>query len=119
MEKGIIDFDILITHPSFMPKLAKYAKVLGPKGLMPNPKAGTVSTAPEEVAKKFQTGVMRWKSEAKFPLLHQMIAKISLENDKIEENAVVFIQSVGKAHIKEVFIKTTMSPSMKIDIEKL
>ncbi|MEN9328215.1 MAG: hypothetical protein RI947_1023 [Candidatus Parcubacteria bacterium] len=119
LEKGIIDFDILITHPSFMPKLAKYAKVLGPKGLMPNPKAGTVSTAPEEVAKKFQTGVMRWKSEAKFPLLHQMIAKISLENDKIEENAVVFIQSVGKAHIKEVFIKTTMSPSMKIDIEKL
>ena len=62
-----------------MPKLAKYAKVLGPKGLMPNPKAGTVSTKPEEVVKKFEKGMLRWKTEAKFPLVHQMIGKISFE----------------------------------------
>lgn len=119
LENGVIDFDILITHPSFMPKLAKYAKTLGPKGLMPNPKAGTVSPNPEEVAKKFEKGTLRWKAEPKFPLLHQMVGKISMESGKLVDNARAFIQSVGKAHVRSVFIKTTMSPSMKIDIEKM
>ena len=119
LENGVIDFDILITHPSFMPKLAKYAKTLGPKGLMPNPKAGTVSPNPEEVAKKFEKGTLRWKAEPKFPLLHQMVGKISMESGKIVDNARAFITSVGKAHVRSVFIKTTMSPSMKVDIEKM
>lgn len=119
LEKGIMDFDILITHPSFMPKLAKFARVLGPKGLMPNPKAGTISPKPEEVAKKFQKGALRWKTEAKFPLIHQMIGKISFEDKDIVENAKAFLESVKKNHIKKVFLKSTMSPSVKIDIEKI
>jgi large subunit ribosomal protein L1 len=73
IEEGKLNFDILITHPAFMPRLAKFAKVLGPKGLMPNPKAGTISLKPEEVAKKFEKGALRWKTEPKFPLIHQMI----------------------------------------------
>ena len=119
LEKGVMDFDILITHPSFMPKLAKFARVLGPKGLMPNPKAGTISPNPEEVAKKFQKGVLRWKTEAKFPLIHQMIGKISFEDKDIVENAKAFLESVKKNHIKKAFLKSTMSPSVKIDIEKV
>src|SRR3990167_9721479 len=55
IEKGKIDFDILIAHPSYMPKIVKFAKILGPKGLMPNPKAGTISEKPEESAKKFES----------------------------------------------------------------
>src|SRR3990167_7654363 len=55
IEKGKIDFDILIAHPSYMPKIVKFAKILGPKGLMPNPKAGTISEKPEETAKKFES----------------------------------------------------------------
>ncbi len=117
LEKGKIEFDVLVTHPSFMPKLAKYAKVLGPKGLMPNPKAGTVSTKPEEVVKKFEKGMLRWKTEAKFPLIHQMIGKISFEEKKLLANAEKFIEAVGKAHIKKAFIKTTMSPSVKLEIK--
>lgn len=117
IEAGKFDFDVLITHPSFMPKLAKYARVLGPKGLMPNPKAGTVSQTPEEVVKKFAKGTLRWKTEEKFPLIHQMIGKISAEDKALSENAQTFIQSVGKVHIKQAYIKTTMSPSVKIDIE--
>lgn len=119
IEKGKINFDVLITHPSFMPKLSRFAKVLGPKGLMPNPKAGTISTDPESVAKKFQKGMLRWKTEAKFPLIHQMIGKISYSEKDLSENAISMIKSVGKTHIKQVVIKTTMSPSIKLNIENI
>ena len=118
LEKGKIEFDVLVTHPSFMPKLAKYAKVLGPKGLMPNPKAGTVSMKPEEVVKKFEKGMIRWKTEAKFPLIHQMIGKISFEEKNLIVNAEKFIEAVGKTHIKNAFIKTTMSPAVKLEMSK-
>lgn len=119
LDKGIIDFDILVAHPSFMSKLAKHARVLGPKGLMPNPKAGTVSPNPEAVAKKFEKGTLRWKTEAKFPLVHQLISKISADNKAIIDNATVFIQSVGTKNIKQAVIKSTMSPGLKIDITQL
>lgn len=116
---GKIDFDILVTHPSYMPKLARFAKVLGPKGLMPNPKAGTISPHPEEVVKKFSKGVLRWKTEPKFPLIHQMIGKVSFEDKKLAENTEAFIGIVGKAHILSLFLKSTMGPSLKIDLEKV
>lgn len=119
IEKGKINFDILVTHPSFMPKLAKFAKVLGPKGLMPNPKAGTISTDPEGVVKKFAGGLLRWKTEAKFPLIHQMIGKISFEDKALIENATKLLNSVGKVHILKAYLKSTMSPSIRLDIEKI
>jgi large subunit ribosomal protein L1 len=118
LEKGKIEFDVLVTHPSFMPKLAKFAKVLGPKGLMPNPKAGTVSTKPEDVIKKFEKGLLRWKTEVKFPLIHQMIGKISAEEKNLVANAEKFIGAVGKSHIQSAVIKTTMSPSIKLELGK-
>src|SRR3989339_318762 len=118
LEKGKIEFDVLVTHPSFMPKLAKYAKVLGPKGLMPNPKAGTVSMKPEEVVKKFEKGMLRWKTEVKFPLIHQMIGKISNEEKNLIANAEKFIEAVKKTHIQSAFIKTTMSPGLKLELNK-
>ncbi len=118
IEKGIINFDLLVTHPSFMPRLAKFAKILGPRGLMPNPKAGTISTNPGEVVKKFEKGMLRWKTEPKFPLIHQMIGKISYEEKTLIENAKAFLQAVGKAHIQKTFIKNVMSPSLQIDMEK-
>ncbi len=111
-----IEFDILISHPSYMPKLARFAKVLGPRGLMPNPKTGTISPKPEEVAKKFEGGLMKWKGEAKFPLVHQMVGKISADSKVIEENVQAFVKAVGEANIKEIFIKTTMSPAVRITV---
>jgi len=118
IEKGKLDFDVLVTHPSFMPKLAKFAKVLGPKGLMPNPKAGTISAHPEEIVKKFSKGLLRWKTEAKFPLVHQMIGKVSFEDKNLVENAKKFIDAVGKKHILKAYLKSTMSPSVKINLER-
>lgn len=118
LEKGQINFDVLVTHPSFMPRLAKFAKILGPKGLMPNPKAGTVSTKPEDVVKKFEKGMLRWKTEAKFPLIHQMIGKISNDDNNLIANAEKFMEAVGKSHIQSAFVKTTMSPAVKLELIK-
>ena len=113
-----IEFDVLITHPSFMPKLARFAKLLGPKGLMPNPKAGTISPTPEVVAQKFMKGTLRWKTEPKFPLLHQMVGKASHDSAHLVANAQALIRAVGKANIKNVFIATSMGPSVEIEIEE-
>jgi large subunit ribosomal protein L1 len=115
---GKIEFDVLITHPSFMSKIARFAKILGPKGLMPNPKAGTVSANPEEVAKKFMKGTLRWKTEPKFPLIHQQIGKLSYDSKNLVENAQAFINAVGKAQIKRMFIASSMGPSIEIEMEK-
>jgi len=117
IEKGKVDFDVLIAHPSFMPKLIKYARILGPKGLMPNPKNGTVSPNPQEAAKKFERGLLHWKTESKFPLIHQMIGKISQKDEEVEANIKAFLKAVGLAHIKEAYLKTTMSPSVKIEVK--
>ena len=119
IEKGKIDFDVLITHPSHMPRLAKLAKILGPKGLMPNPKTGTISDKPEEVAKKYSKGLLRWKTEPKAPLIHLMVGKISLEDKDLLENIKVMLKAIGKSNFQGVFIKTTMSPSLKLDLEKI
>ena len=119
IEKGVIDFDILISHPSYMPKLTKFAKILGPRGLMPNPKAGTISTDPQSVAKKFSGGTMKWKGEPKFPLAHQIIAKLSHPQKNIAENAETYLRAVGKASIHKAFIKSTMSPAITIDLSFL
>ena len=119
IEKGVIEFDILISHPSYMSKLAKFAKILGPKGLMPNPKAGTIGPEPEKLAEKFQQGSIRWKSESKFPLIHQMIGKISLKPQEVHENAKSFIDAVGIKKINKIHIKTTMSPSLQVDLQSI
>lgn len=119
LENGVIEFDVLISHPSYMPKLAKYAKTLGPKGLMPNPKTGTISPKPEEVAKKFEKGTMRWKAEPKFPLLHQMIGKVSMKDEELRENIIVFMKSVGKSNIEAAFLTTSMGPSVKLDLSEI
>ena len=100
-----------------MLKLVKFAKILGPKGLMPNPKNGTVSDKPEEAAKKFKTGSVRYKSEAKFPLIHQSVGKISYSEKQIEENIASFLDSVDRKNITNAFISSTMSPSVQIVVE--
>jgi large subunit ribosomal protein L1 len=119
IEKGNINFDVLICHPSYMPKLAKLAKLLGPKGLMPNPKTGTISDKPEEAAKKFAGGLIRFKTEAKIPIIHQAVGKLSFKDEALMENITAFINVVGKSKIESVYLKSSMSPSIRLDIEKV
>lgn len=116
VEKGDINFDALVAHPAIMPKLAKIARYLGPKGLMPNPKAGTISPTPEKVAEKLKAGEVVWKTEAEFPIIHQVIGKLSFKNNQIEENYQAFIKSVGPTKIKSITLKSTMSPGIKVQV---
>lgn len=118
IEKGKVDFDILLSTPSMMPKLAKVAKILGPKGLMPNPKSGTITEKPEEVAKKYEGGLMQFKSEGKAPILHASVGKVSFGKDKLAENIEAFISTVKKENIKNAFLKSTMSPGIKLQVDK-
>lgn len=114
VEAGKFDFDILVAHPQVMPKLAKVARHLGPKGLMPNPKNGTISTEPEKVARKFAGGEINWKTEAEFPLIHHRLGKMSFKDNQLEDNFKAFIKSVNPIKIKAVTIKSTMSPGIKV-----
>lgn len=116
IETGKINFDVLIAEPSQMPKLAKVAKVLGPRGLMPNPKNGTISTNPEEAMKSFQGGQIRYKTEANIPVMHLSVGKASFENNKLEENIKTVITTIKKARIVKAVLKSTMSPAIKLNV---
>ena len=116
IEKGVINFDILVAEPTMMGKLAKVARILGPKGLMPNPKNGTITTSPEEVAKKYEGGQISFKTETKNPLLHLTVGKISFGKEKLSENIEDLLKAVKKANIVNVTLKSTMSPGIKIKV---
>ncbi len=115
VSSGKIDFDILLAQPQMMPKLAKVARILGPKGLMPNPKNGTITAKPEEVAKKYEGGQINFKSEAKFPILHLTVGKLSFAEKKLGENIETAIRAVGSQNIKTLTLKSTMSPGIKLN----
>jgi large subunit ribosomal protein L1 len=102
-----------------MPKLAKVARTLGPRGLMPNPKTGTVTTKPDEVAKKYEGGQINFKTEAKFPLIHIAVGKVSFGDDKLTQNIKVVLDAIDKKKIKNATLKSTMSPAIHLDITSL
>ena len=114
--KGKIDFDILIAEPEMMSKIAKVAKILGPKGLMPNPKTGTISDKPKKLKKKLEKGETRFKTEAKFPLLHIVIGKISFGEKKILENIEALIKAIDPRKIKKAVLTSTHSPGIILEI---
>ena len=119
IESGKIDFDVLIATPDSMPKLARVARVLGPRGLMPNPKNGTVTPKPDEVAKRFAGGQFNYKTEAKFPILHLAVGKLSFGDKKLEENITTAVKAIKTKNIKNVTLKSTMSPGIKIEVASL
>ncbi|HUD19937.1 MAG TPA: hypothetical protein VMR81_05855 [Patescibacteria group bacterium] len=111
---GKIDFDILVAHPSMMPKLAKIARVLGPKGLMPNPKNGTVSPDPEKRAKELSHGQVNFKTEPDQPLIHLSVGKVSFDDTKLVENIEAVVRAVGANKISRATLTATMGPGVKI-----
>lgn len=119
VESGVIDFDILIATPDSMPKLARIARILGPKGLMPNPKNGTVTPKPADIAKQYEGGQVNFKTEAKFPILHMTVGKISFGEKKLSENIKTVITAIQMKNIKNVTLKSTMSPGIRLDTNSL
>ena len=122
LDKGTIDFDVLISTPAYMPKLGKYARVLGPKGLMPNPKAGTVTMDVEKAVKESKAGKVEYRVD-KQSIVHIGIGKVSFGTEKLLENANTFFDSLKAqkpaslkgSYVKSVFITTTMGPSIQLE----
>lgn len=110
-----IDFDMLIAKPEMMPKLAKVAKILGPRGLMPNPKTGTISDDPAKAVKTMENAIS-WKTQNDLPIIHTIIGKVSFDTKKLEENFQAIIKSVGKDKTNSIFVKATMGPSIKVQV---
>lgn len=120
--KPNVDFDILITEPRYMPVLAKYAKILGPAGAMPNPKNGTVTEEISKSISQFKKGKMEIKTEKMAPIIHTIIGKVSFDEKSLSDNYNELISAL-KANkpaktvplwIKSVFISSTMGPSVKV-----
>jgi len=121
--QGNIDFDLLIATPNMMPKLAKLGRVLGPKGLMPSPKSGTVTNTLKTTVTEFKKGKFEYKAD-KTGVLHVSFGKINFTNSQLIENLQALYQSIqqnrpsgvkGK-YFKSLFICTTMGPSIKLDL---
>jgi large subunit ribosomal protein L1 len=115
LKKGKINFDILLSTPEMMPKLVVFAKLLGPKGLMPNPKNGTIIKNEKE-ADKFAVDRKVIRTEKDQPIIHTTVGKMSMEEKDVIENIQAVIGAITKIQIEKVYIKSTMSPSLKLGI---
>jgi large subunit ribosomal protein L1 len=124
ISQGNIEFDLLVTTPNMMPKLAKLGRVLGPKGLMPSPKSGTVTTTIDLTLAEFKKGKFEYKAD-KTGIVHVSFGKSDFENNKLAENLTALYKSIeqnrpsgvkGK-YFKSLFICTTMGSSIKLDLD--
>ena len=122
--QGNLNFDLLVTTPNMMPKLAKLGRVLGPKGLMPSPKSGTVTTTLDSTLAEFKKGKFEYKAD-KTGIVHVSFGKSDFENSKLIENLQALYKSIeqnrpsgvkGK-YFKSLFICTTMGSSIKLDLD--
>ena len=124
--QGNIDFDLLIATPNMMPKLAKLGRVLGPKGLMPSPKSGTVSSTLTETLTEFKKGKFEYKAD-KTGIVHATFGKVDFTTTQLVENLQAFYNSIEKnrpsgvkgKYFKSLSIGSTMGPSIKLDFESL
>ena len=122
LEKGELNFDVLISTPAYMPKLGKFARLLGPKGLMPNPKAGTVTMDVEKAVKEAKAGKVEYRVD-KQSVVHIGLGKASFGTEKLLENANTFFDSLKAqkpaslkgSYVKSIFISTSMGPSIEIE----
>lgn len=116
------DFDTIVATPEMMPLLGKLGKVLGPKGLMPNPKLGTVTTNVKDTISNIKKGMVEYKNDS-YGNVHMSIGKLSFSEEKIEENLRAIVNEIVKnkptavkgTFVKNISVSTTMSPGLKVD----
>ncbi len=123
-DTGKVEFDIAIATPEMMPKIAVAAKVLGPKGLMPNPKTGTVDTDVKKMIEEIKKGKASFKNDDT-GIIHQSIGKVSFDDAKIKENLGAFIETLKKlkpttikgTYIKSLFLASSMGPGIRVEVK--
>ena len=126
MKSGWTDIDIIITMPAIMGKIGALGRILGPRGLMPNPKSGTVTMEIGKAVKEVKQGKIDFKVD-KFGIVHTSIGKVNFEAEKIMDNAREFMATIQKlkpssakgTYVKSVFLSSTMSPGIKLDLKSL
>jgi large subunit ribosomal protein L1 len=123
IEKGWLDFDVAVATPDMMKKLGKIAKTLGQKGLMPNPKAGTVTEDVEKSIAEIQKGKVEFRADS-YGIIHNIVGKVSFDTDKIVENIKSYLKAVADSkpkavksnYFKGMYLTTSMGPSVKVDL---
>lgn len=122
LDKEEIDFDVLVATPNMMPKLGKYARLLGPRGLMPNPKSGTVTAEVDKAVEEAKAGRIEYRVDSA-GIVHVGIGKVSFGKDKLEGNAEAVMASIRNArpaslkgnYIKAITVSSTMGPGIKVE----
>ena len=122
VSEGWLDFDAVVATPDMMPVLGRAAKILGPKGLMPNPKAGTVTVDTAKAVKDIKAGKVEYRLD-KNNIIHASIGKVSFGEAKVKENLMTLLEAIIKAkpaaakgqYIKSISISTTMGPGLSIN----
>lgn len=123
LDKEEIDFDVLVAAPAMMPKLGKYARLLGPRGLMPNPKSGTVTNDVKTAVQEAKAGRVEYRVD-QAGIVHLGVGKVSFGADKIKQNVDVVLESIRAAkpaslkgtYLQSAYLSTTMGPSVKIQL---
>ncbi len=119
---GWTDFDVVITTPNVMPKVGPLGRVLGPRGLMPNPKAGTVTMEIERAVREVKAGKIDFKVD-KFGIIHAGVGKVNFESEQLVQNIREMIQTVIKlkpsaskgTYVKSIYVSSTMSPGVQVE----
>jgi large subunit ribosomal protein L1 len=119
IQKGKVDFDVVVTTPDWMPKLAKIAAILGPRGLMPNPKSGTITNDLKKAVTEIQSGKVEYKTDRNAQVMHLSIGKTTQASEEIVANIKTLINSIGKTRIKKLVVAPTMGPGVKVDMSSL
>ena len=122
IQQGWFDFDVIVATPDMMGEVGKIGRVLGPKGLMPNPRTGTVTFDVAKAVEEIKAGKVEYRAD-KAGIIHAPIGKVSFDNDKLEENFLTVFDTILKAkpaaakgtYMKSVNVTTTMGPAVKID----
>lgn len=125
LEKGAINFDVLVSTPANMPKLGKYARLLGPRGLMPNPKSGTVTTDVNKAIAEAKAGRVEYRVDST-GIVHLSVGKVSFGGQKLLENAQAVMDSIKSNkpsslkgnYLKAIHVTTTMGPSIKVSLSE-
>ncbi|ANO35706.1 50S ribosomal protein L1 [Candidatus Karelsulcia muelleri] len=126
IKKGWLKFDVIVTIPSVMIQLGELGKILGPRGLMPNPKTGTVTQNPNRSIREIKSGKIEFKMD-KYGIIHTAIGKVSFGFEKIKQNILALINVLNKlkpqnskgVFIKNIYISSTMGPSLSVNTQDL